>query len=169
MNKKVLILPVAFLLSILSSFIVYAQDEGMLDLFKGMGKFLFEDLPALGDLGFKFLLWIALFALIHYGLKKAFDNKTAGIIAFVLSLLTVLLMPKGVVQHIFATYTVIVVLALGVFVPILLVWVVHKMFGDADNLGVRLLKAVTYFVIAYALFSFTQWVKSGGLVITRVA
>jgi hypothetical protein len=149
-----------FLFFVLSSFTVYAQEEGLLDVFQDMGKFLFHDLPMLGDYGFKFLLWICVFALFQWGLSKIphMEKKIAGIISFVLSLASVLLMPSGLVENLFRTYAVIVVFILGVFVPLLLVWVVHKSFQE-DTLADHMIKAVTYFVIAYALFTFTKYVE----------
>jgi hypothetical protein len=122
---------------------------------------LFKDLPALGDYGFKFLLWIALFALFNFGLKKAtLDDKTAGIVAFVISLLSVLLLKGSAIKGIFATYAVLIVLLLGVVVPLLLVWAVNTWF-PGNTVSGRLLRGACYLIVAYALFAFVAFAKSG--------
>lgn len=160
MKKRVFIL--GFLVSVLALPTVIAANSGpfgsILPIFKDLGTFLFRDLPTLGDYGFKFLLWIALFALMNFGLKAAkLDDKTAGITAFVLSLLSVLLIPGKTIEGLFRTYSLIIVFGLGVFIPILLAWVIHKIIPADTGLG-KVLRGVAYLIIAYALFTFTNYV-----------
>ncbi len=167
MKKKSILLSITlFFLTIFSS-VVYAKEESsLLKMFGELGVFLFHDLPTLGDYGIKFLLWIALFALANFGLRKAFDNKTASIVAFVISLLSVIFIPHKAIVGIFETYTFIVVFALGVFVPLLLLWVVHNSFEGDRPIG-RVLRGATYIAIGVALYYFTQYAElsmtAGGL------
>jgi len=161
MNKiknKIFILLLILIVAIFSVQLVSAADTGALGIFKTLGTFLFKDLPALGEYGFKFLLWIALFALMNFGLKKAFDNKTAGIVSFVLSLISVLLIPGRIIEGLFRQYAFILVFAFGVFLPLLLIWIIHKAIPDDTTMG-RVLRGVTYLIIAYALFIFTNYVR----------
>jgi hypothetical protein len=158
MNKKFLILTIISLtLLIAISFTVYAAPVKFTETLSMMGKFLFEDLPTMGDFGFKFLLWILLFALFDFGLKKAhFVPKTAGILSLVLSLGVVIVSPPGMIKYLFNMYWLIVVLILGVLVPIILFWVVHKNFGGNTTPEI-LLRGVMYIIIGIALFYFSAY------------
>ena len=126
-----------------------------------IGKFFFEDIPSMGPYGFKFLIWIVLFALIHMGLKRAgdfFKNRTAGIISFVLSLATVILMPNKAVILIFGLYANIVIIALGLIVPLILFWAIHSGFEGEDSWS-ALIRSVLYFLCAASLFWFVANAK----------
>jgi|GEM_PF-5138986 len=159
MKKRVLNISLIFFTLILAVPVVTAAQSGILNVFRQLGQFLFKDLPALGDYGFKFLLWIALFAIFNYGLLKAsLDNKTAGIVAFVISLLSVLLIPGKVIKGLFGTYALLIVFALGVFVPLVLIYVVRKIF-NGDTGYEKFMRGVTYIVIGYAVLAFTNYVS----------
>jgi hypothetical protein len=161
MKRKGLLFILFLSFLIILPFVSAATQNGVLSIFKELGTFLFKDLPALGDYGFKFLLWIALFALFNFGLKATkLDPKTAGIVAFVLSLLCVLLLKGSAIKGIFATYAVIIALLLGVVIPILLIWAVNTWFPGTTVHG-RLLRGVCYLIIAYALFAFVKYAQGG--------
>ena len=155
MNKKsILIVLISLAILMLSASFA---EAGVTDTLKKFGEFLFKDLPTLGDFGFKFLMWIILFSLFDFGLKKAkFDNKTAGILSLVLSLATVLVAPAGIIQHIFNTYWLIVVLTLGIVVPGLLFWFVQTHFPGTTRTD-YFMRGVIYIILAAALFYFSSW------------
>jgi len=154
MNKKALTIFMFISLLIGSASIVLAQGEE--GVFSEIGKFIMELVR--GQYGFHFLLWITLFAVINFGLKKAkFDAKVSGVISLALSAGSVFLIPERVIKSIFVTYSVLIIYGLGVFVPILLLWIVHKNF-EGDDLGHHLLRAVTYFIVGYALWNFSQYI-----------
>ena len=154
MNKKSILI-VLISLAILMISASFAE-AALTDSLKTLGELLFKDLPGLGDFGFKFLMWIILFALFDFGLKKAkFDTKTSGILSLVLSLATVMVAPVGIIQHIFNTYWLIVVLILGILVPGLLFWFVETNFagGGRSNMFI---KGMIYLILAAALFYFSS-------------
>ena len=157
MKKKLVnILLISLCLLVMFSFAVEAGK--FTETLSKAGKFLFEDLPTMGDYGFKFLMSIILFALINYALtvKDTFDKRTAGIIALVVSLSTVILMPGGIIKHVFGLYGIILILGLGIFIPALLFWWVHSQF-TGDSLGENLIRAAIYAVIGYALYNFASY------------
>lgn len=159
MNKKIAIVVfISLFMLVACSFAVLAQGAKFTEALQDMGKFLFEDLPTMGHYGFKFLLWITLFALMNYGLtrKDIFDKKTAGIISLVISLASVLLIPGSMVEHIFKIYGTIIVLGLGVFVPLILFWIIHSNFSG-DTVGEHVIRAAAYFIIGYALITFASY------------
>ncbi|MBW2996447.1 hypothetical protein KY332_04045 [Candidatus Woesearchaeota archaeon] len=160
MNKKkaILLLVSMFLLIIVSSVVVHAQEERKFtDVLAKMGQFIFKDLPGMGDYGFKFLLWIALFAIIDWGLRKGdFEKKTANIVSLIISLATVILVPGRLITFIFRLYGNIIILALGIFVPLLLLWVIHNKFKDGRVAA--FLRGSAYFIIGYALWNFAWYV-----------
>ena len=162
MNKRGIKIALIFLiLLIVSSFVAHAQQEVRItEMINKIGIFFFEDFLKMGDYGFKFLIWVALFALMHFGLKKAnFDNKIAGVLAFVLALATVILIPNNAITKIFKLYSYLVIIALGVFVPLILFWVVHKKF-DEDTAGDAFIRAALYFTIGGALLWFVANVNA---------
>lgn len=139
---------------ILLSVSVYAQGR-ITDMMRNMGTFIFEDFGSMGGYGFKFLLWICLFSLFNWGLKRArFDQKVSGIISFSLSLATVILISGEAVIKIFSIYAYIIILILGVFIPLILFWIIHKNFNGEDW-GHTLIRSVLYFIMGGALFWFT--------------
>ncbi|MBR9691441.1 hypothetical protein GOV06_01520 [Candidatus Woesearchaeota archaeon] len=169
MNRKRFIQILIFL-TIFSMFsiAVYAQTGARLtETFASIGKLLFEDFGSMGAYGFKFLLWIALFSLFDYGLKKGkFEKKVASTIAFVLSLASVIMIPGEAIKKIFALYSYIIIMCLGVFVPLILFWVVHKNF-KGDTVGERLIRAFAFGLVGGALLWFTanasDWVGKIGV------
>jgi len=165
MKKRVLNISLIFFTLILAVPVVTAAQSGILNVFKQLGQFLFKDLPALGDYGFKFLLWILLFAIFNFGLLKAkLDNKTAGIVSFVISLLSVLMIPSRTIKGLVSTYSFIVVFLIGFFFPLVFVWVAKKIFPGKNRME-RFLRGVAYIIMGYAVLMFTTYVSltTGGV------
>ena len=143
---------------------VLAQGK-ITDTLQGIGEFIFHDLGAMGAYGFKFLMWIALFSLFEYGLTKAkFDKKVSGILAFTVSLAAVIIIPGPAIIQIFELYSFILILSLGLIVPLILFWAIHRSF-QGEGLGEMMIRAALYFIMSAALFWFTANVNTliGGL------
>ena len=150
--KQSLIFPIVLILLSLS---VYAQEARFTETLSKIGEFIFKDFGSLGAYGFKFLLWIALFALMDYGLTSAkFSARVSGVIAFVVSAATIIIIPGESVISIFRLYSYIVVMMLGLVVPLILFWTLHRKFPGKE-LGEKLIKASLYLIMAVALFWFT--------------
>jgi len=108
----------------------------------------------------------ALFALFQWGLKKIphMEPKTANIMGFVLSLGSVLMIRGDVISELFSIYGTAIVLFLGLFIPLLLFWVIHKGF-QGNTTADRFVRAGLYIIIGYALMAFSTYVtKIGGVV-----
>ena len=136
-----------------------AAENAFTNMMKMIGKFIFEDFATMGPWGFKFLLWLVLFAITDYGLKKAdFDNKTSGIIAFVLATGTMILIPGEAITRIFQLYSFLVITSLGVLVPLILFWVIHRNFKGEDA-GHIFVRAALYGIMGGALWWFVGSAK----------
>ena len=151
-------------LGILSTFILilysFAVQARVTDIISRFGEFLFRDIPAMGDYGFKFLLWIVLFTLFHYALNKIFDAKPAGVIAFVISLGTVILIPSGAIQRIFGIWMSVILLIMGLLVVGIGFYFTHAYFGGTSRVH-RIMRGIVYTIMAY---SFAQYLQNPGLV-----
>jgi len=155
MTKRVFRQTVIFLITLLAlAFSANAQTR-VTEIFSQIGDFIFRDFGSMGAYGFKFLLWIGLFSIMNYGLRKKLDEKESGVISFVISLATVILIPGDTVIKIFSLYSMIVVISLGVIVPLILFYVVHTNFNGEDFPHVAI-RVVAYFTICAALFWFTD-------------
>lgn len=153
MNKRGLQLLLVISTFLLSSTSVAADTSTLADMMNALWK-IFGTFSALGANGFKFLLWIALFTLIDYGLKKAsFSAKVSGVIAFVMSIATILMIPGSAIIKIFSLYSFLVVTTLGLIVPLILFWTIHRGF-PGDELEETLIRAALYIIIGIALIWF---------------
>lgn len=152
MKNKFSKLAMVGILVILSSFIVRAE---ITDVLSNFGEFIFRDVAGLGDYGFKFILWIILFTVFNIGFNKLFEKRPSGIIAFFLSMGTVILIPSGVVAKLFGTYTSVLILLLGLLIPVVGFYFVHNFFGE-DNTFHRIMRIILYGLIAYGFAQFLQ-------------
>ncbi len=159
MNKRgIRLLTILLGVFTLLSTAVYAENA-FTNMMKMVGKFIFEDFASMGEWGFKFLLWLVLFAITDYGLKKGdFDAKTSGIIAFVLATGTMILIPGAAIVKIFQLYSFLVIVSLGVLVPLILFWVIHKNF-QGDDEGHMFIRAVLYGMMGFAMWWFAGSAK----------
>ena len=183
-NKKI-----GFLGFLLSSFFinlstVFAQD----DIVSEWLRFIFVDLGDLAESGdqifiiySKIILFFLVFAIIFWSSEKIFQEKAkiAGVIAFIISLMSVILLPGDVIITIFKTYSVIIgygFILLPVIVGLVLA---HKFKGEGNETWKKALKGIIFIVIAIVTFyvaaamvaegsdiyvSLAQWVKIGGIV-----
>ena len=125
-KKKVFLLLVSLLMISLLSNVVSAQQDYVPEMVEDFFEWLFFKLPEEAKAGtdtfvvyFKIILWILLFAMFYFGTTKVFkDNpRIATTIALVFSLITVILIPQGILMFIFTTYSAIITILLG-FVPL---------------------------------------------------
>lgn len=147
---------------VLLSLSVYAQTGSKLtEIFQNIGEFFFHDIGSMGAYGFKFLLWLTLFALIDYGLKKGakWEGRVTHIVSFTVSAATIIIIPGKAIIKIFSLYSFIVVAALGLLVPLILFMAIYKNFGGGD-ISNRMIRTFGYFIAAAAMFWFTANVNS---------
>ncbi len=162
------ILPTLLGVLILLSTATYAADF-IPEPIENFFVFLFEALPegVQGDelfaiAFFKFLLWIAVFAVMYSALKKAFsgENNVVIAISLIMSLAGVLLIPNAFIIVIFELYAILISILI-IVLPLLLVWFLNKkLFGNGENgkmhgwakglvyIGVAIL--ITFFSVALA-------------------
>jgi len=183
-NKKI-----GFIGFLLSSFFinlsaVFAQD----DIVSEWLRFIFVDLGDLAESGdqifiiySKIILFFLVFAIIFWSSEKVFNEKAkiAGVIAFIISLMGVVLLPGEVILTIFRTYSVIIgygFILLPVIVGLVLA---HKFKGEGNETWKKALKGIIFIIIAIVTFyvsaamvaegsdlyvGLSQWVKIGGVV-----
>jgi hypothetical protein len=161
MNKRGFILScLTPVISILSSFSVQAApfnfddaSRNITGILSSLGKFLFKDLPTMGDFGFKFILWIILFALFYSVLslpKFGFKKNVSTTIALALSFGSVVVMPHGIIQTIFNLYSTVIVLVLGLLVPIAAYYLAHAYFKGTSRYD-HFMCAIIYGIMCYSL------------------
>jgi hypothetical protein len=159
MKKRVLKQAGLFLTSLIlasSNAFAATTNQKFTDVLRNMGSFLFEDVPRMGYFGFKFLLWIVLFSLFDYGLRKAsMEKKVAGIIAFAVSLGTVILIPGSTIISLFSLYAFFIIVAFGVIVPLIYAWVIYKNFNKRNAMHV-LIRAAAFGALGVALIWFAS-------------
>lgn len=183
-NKKI-----GFIGFLLSSFFinlsaVFAQD----DIVSEWLRFIFVDLGDLAESGdqifiiySKILLFFLVFAIIFWSSEKVFHEKAkiAGVIAFIISLMGVVLLPGEVILTIFQTYSVIIgygFILLPVIVGLVLA---HKFGGKGGETWKKALKGIIFIIISIVTFyvsaamvaegsdiyvGVAQWVKVGGII-----
>ncbi len=162
MNKK----KIGFLAVLLSSFFanltpVYAQ-EGLLSEWL---KFIFIDLSDLaqsGDQVFvvyaKIILFFLVFVILYWSAEKVFkeQGRIAGTVAFIISLISVVLLPGDMILLIFNTYSAIIGYAF-ILVPVFIGLFIAYKFANEKEGGhphmKKMLKGIIFIVISILTFS----------------
>lgn len=163
-NKKI-----GFIGFLLGSFFanlasVYAED-GLLDEWL---KFIFIDLSDLaqsGDQVFiiyaKIILFFLVFVVLYWSSEKVFKEKEriAGTVAFIIAMISVVLLPGDTILLIFNTYSLIIGYAfvlLPLFVGLFLAYkFANEKKGDHPHLH-KMLKGIIFIVIAILTFSLSS-------------
>lgn len=149
MNRRnLLFVLLLFVMLSLSSTVVHA--EGLTDVFRNMGEFIFEDVPSMGDMGFRFLLWLALFSIFYTALKTKFEPRMSGIVSFVLSTGVAIMIGGQAVLTLFRLYSQIIMILLGIVVPVFLIWRIHSAIEN------QFLRGLLYFLCGISLVWFTN-------------
>lgn len=154
MKRKTIIFPIV---SILLAGIAHAAEEGgILWMIESFGRFVFTDIPQMGDIGFKFLFFIIVFAVLHWGTSRIpnINGRTAGVISFILAITTTILLNDIVIKAIFSTYA-FVFLYLIIFSFVFIFWFLISRLPDDS----RFLRAFLCVGAGIALFFFASWVK----------
>jgi hypothetical protein len=108
LNKRYLIL---FLILLLIPICVNAETNYVPQILKDFLKWLLVTVPAEANahspdavIYFKLILWILVFPMMYFGVRKVFhdNNRVAGTVALILSLSSVLLIPEAVLFFIFS-------------------------------------------------------------------
>ena len=133
----------AFVFLTISAFIVSAQGETFLpDIIERFLKFVFLKFPVFAKSGddifviyAKFFLWLLVFPILFYGAKKVFHDETriAGVISLVLSLITVILIPKKLLLFIFNTYSTVMAFVAALVPSFLGVWLGRSVFSGDEG------------------------------------
>ena len=167
MNKRVFRLSlISVLLTPIFSNLVFAQEGKAVDILNKFGEFLFVQVAGLEAYAFKFVIWILLFALFQFGLKKVFsEGKTAGILSFFLSFGSVLAMPNSWAMKIFTTYGNVIAIALALLAPMLGFWLNHSWFNE-DSKFHHIMGGVIYILIG---FSFGSVLETLGDIVSRAS
>lgn len=187
MNKKKL----GFFGILLSSFFanmlpVYAQE----DIVNEWLRFIFVDLGDLAESGdqifiiyAKVILFFLVFAVIYWSSAKIFHekNRIAGIVAFIISLMSVVLLPGTIILMIFKTYSAIIGYAfilLPLIVGLILAYKLGGKGGGSETWK-KFVKGLVFIVISILTFylaaaliadgsdvymEVAKWVKIGGVV-----
>lgn len=177
---------------LLSSFfanlvLVYAQE----DLLQEWLRFIFIDLGNLAQSGdqifviySKILLFFLVFAILFWSSEKVFPEKKniSGVVSFIISLMSVILIPGETILMIFNTYSIIIGYAfilLPVFIGLVIAYkFANEKEGEHPHLK-KILKGIIFIIIAVLTFSLSatlaaegsdvyfevaKWAKVGGVI-----
>jgi len=94
---------------------------------------------------FKFMLWILIFAVYYYSVKKVFSdhNRIAGTIAFVLSFGSVLLIPPEMLLFLFSNFSLLTSILLALTPIFFGLWLANKVHS-------KFVKGIILFLVALA-------------------
>ncbi len=191
MNKK----KIGFLGFLLSSFFVnlspvYAQE----DLLSEWLRFIFIDLGNLAESGdqvfiiyAKIILFFLVFAILYWSAQKIFHekNRIAGVVSFVISLMSVILLPGDIILMIFKTYSVMIGYAF-ILLPLITGLIIAYKLGDkagGSETWKKFVKGLIFIIIAILTFYLAaaliaegsdayvvvaKWAKVGGVVVLLV-
>ena len=112
---------------------------------------------------FKIILWILVFAIFYWGAKKVFQDNTriAATIAIVFSLISVILIPEGVVVFIFTTYSAIITILLGL-VPLFIGIYIRKNIPEEHQTMRNLVLGIVGVVAIFVGTFFVTFEESSG-------
>ncbi len=186
-QKNFIVLSLSMALSlILNAIVVFAQD----DFFNDWMRFIFVDLSNLAESGdqifviyFKIFLFFLVFAVLFWASEKVIhDKKNISVtVAFIIALMSVILLPAEYVLMIFSTYSIIIgyiFIVLPVIVGIVLANKLADEMEGHDHIK-RIIKGIIFIVIAILTFSLSttlisqgesvyyevaKWAKIGGVV-----
>ena len=165
---------------------VYAQE----DIVQEWLRFIFVDLGDLAESGdqifiiyAKIVLFFLVFAVLYWSAQKVFPqkNRIAGVVSFVISLMSVILLPGDIILMIFKTYSVIIGYAFILLPLIIGLIIAYKLGGKAGGSETwkKFVKGLIFIVVAILTFylaaamiaegsdvyvEVAKWVKVGGVV-----
>lgn len=170
MKRNVLLLGFFLCVSlIINSLSAAAQD----DFFNDWMRFIFVDLSDLAQGGdqifviyFKIFLFFLVFAVLFWSAEKIFkEQKPIAItVAFVISLMSVILLPQGFVLMIFSTYSAIIGYVFILLPVIIGAVLATKLAGEMKGHEHvrRIIKGIIFIVIAIITFSLSSTLMSEG-------
>jgi hypothetical protein len=149
---------------------VYAQE----DLLSEWLRFIFVDLSDLaqsGDQAFiiysKMILFLLIFVVLYWSTEKVFKEKEriAGTVAFIVALISVVMLPGEIILLIFQTYSTIIGFAF-VLLPVIIGLVLAYKFANKKEGGhphlKKILKGIIFVVIAIMTFSLSATLAASG-------
>lgn len=102
------------------------------------------------------LLWVLLFAILYYGvgfvIKDAKQKNIKITIAFVLALMTTVLIPAGLVEQIVTTYSLVGALLL-IAIPICALLLINFKVLNKKERGFYVIKAILFYLVAVILYN----------------
>lgn len=177
-----------FLISslIINASLVFAQD----DIVTEWLRFIFIDLSELAQGGdeifvlyMKIILFFLVFSVIFWSAEKVFSGKRniSAVVAFVIALVSVMLLPGDIILLIFKTYSAIIGYVF-ILLPVIIGAILANKLGEEAKWHPhvkRVVKAIVYFLIAWLTFTLSttlmsydseiyydvaSWAKVGGMI-----
>lgn len=190
MNRKkvfLLFISLVFMASLVAGAVSAQQKDYVPPIVKDFLTFLFKTLPEEAQRGgdifiiyFKIILFFLVFAAIYYGAEKVFKDKPriAALIAFVFALITVIMIPSGILLFLFTEFSAVISIVLALTPIFIGIYVRTKIPDDQitlKNIVLILIGVVALFVggyfVAYgtnttdAIFSqLGQYTSFGGMI-----
>jgi hypothetical protein len=169
-RKKVFLLLASLLFTIsLFANSAHAQtdDSFMPEIIEKWAKFLFFDLSDMAKSGSdvfviysKFLFFWVVFAVLFWGASKVFgDNKgIAATLAVIISIITVVMIPKSMMIFIYESYSTVISIAFGLL-PFIIGLIIGHRALEGDETWKRILRAIIYILMAIITFAFVQTLR----------
>jgi len=163
--KKRLFL-ITFILTLISSFIVRAEEESLWTAFNEIGKVLSLDMTNIGAnaYAFKLAMFFVIFIVLLVGASFIFkDNKKyAGFTAFFLALPMAWLIPNEAAISIFTTYYSITLVIFSLAPIGIGMFIKHK-FLTGEGAGNDFMSGLIFILSAWIFKSFTETMESGNV------
>lgn len=171
------ILSIFILIFLVSLAPVHADDEGILpDILEDWLKFIFIDLGDYAEGGdeifviyAKVILFLLVFAVLFWSADKIFHEKAriGGTVAFIVALISVILLPGEVILMIFQTYSVIIGYLFILLPVIIALFLAYKFAGDKENMDkhphlIKMVKGIIFIAVALFIFSLVGNLSSYG-------
>src|SRR3989344_1561239 len=180
MNKKRVVMLFfigVLLLSVIIPSGISAEEgpiEGIFKIFRDFFGFLpqllsknFGSDPA-ADFYARFLIWMLVFAVLYWPSTIVFSNAPRGVVITVpltLSIISVVVIPPNILQHIFTTYSVFVTLILWALPIVAMFAISHKIF-PGESKGHVIGRIFIYLLVLmlysdfYNVFAESSWARS---------
>ncbi len=148
-NKRIIFLAsVLFVLNSASAFAISVRNLIPRQVWDIL-RYFFEILPGSAErfIYFKFLIWMLVFSLLRFGANKLFKDsqKTANIVALIVSLMGTLLIPAQLLEYVFRQYAMLVSIVV-VILPVFIGFYLNLNVLPKDG-GWQLLRGLLFFII----------------------
>jgi len=164
-RKKALLLLVSFvfMMSLFANFVSAAETQNFLPkIIEEWATFLFVDLAKLANssddafvIYSKFLFFWLVFTVLFVGASKVFPDKKniAGTVAVILSIITIVMIPRSMMLFIFESYSIVISFFFG-FLPFIVGFMLAHRVASGDEPGKKLFRGIIYIFIGIFTISF---------------